>query len=148
MNNENCEFSIYFVNIGEILDRNSLIVNNEFTSIVALAVSRENLDLELMNIIECQHRHDWLPWKEAIQAELDSLSKQKVPVGYKWVFARKCNENNKVVRYEARLIAQGFSQRPGIDIEEIYSPIMDMITFRYLISMVVKRGLICALSIS
>ena len=66
MNNENCEFSIYFVNIGEILDRNSLIVNNEFTSIVALAVSRENLDLEPMNIIECQHIHDWPSWKETI----------------------------------------------------------------------------------
>ena len=80
------------------MDRNSLIVNDIFASIVALFVSRENLDLEPMNIIECQHRHDWPSWKEAIQAKLDSLSKRKVIesvmlsphnvklVGYKWVF--------------------------------------------------------------
>ena len=31
------------------------------------------------------------------------------PVGYKWVFVRKRNEKNEVVRYKARLVAQGFS---------------------------------------
>ena len=57
------------------------------------------------------------------------------PVGYKWVFVRKRNENYQVVRYKARLVAQGFSQRPGIDYDETYSPVMSGITFRYLISM-------------
>ena len=38
-------------------------------------------------------------------------------------------------------MAQGFSQRPGIDYEETYSPIMDTITFRYLISLAVSEGL-------
>ena len=32
------------------------------------------------------------------------------PVGYKWVFVRKLNENNEIIRYKARLVAQGFSQ--------------------------------------
>ncbi|KAJ9539391.1 hypothetical protein OSB04_032124 [Centaurea solstitialis] len=63
------------------------------------------------------------------------------PVGHKWVFVRKRNENNEVIRYKARLVAQGFSQRPGIDYEETYSPVMDVITFRYLISLVVSEGL-------
>jgi len=27
-----------------------------------------------------------------------------LPVGYKWVFVRKRNENNDVVRYKARLV--------------------------------------------
>ncbi|KAL6334268.1 hypothetical protein AAG906_014667 [Vitis piasezkii] len=44
-------------------------------------------------------------------------------VGYKWVFVRKCNENNEIIRYKA----------PGIDYEETYSPIMDAITFHFLI---------------
>ena len=30
------------------------------------------------------------------------------PVGDKWVFVRKRNENNEIIRYKARLIAQGF----------------------------------------
>ena len=63
------------------------------------------------------------------------------PVGYKWVFVQKCNENNEIIRYKARLVAQGFSQRPHIDYKETYSPIMDIITFRFLISLAVFEGL-------
>ena len=92
-------------------------------------------------------------WKEAIQAELNSLSKREVfgpvvrtskdamPVGYKWVFVRKQNEKNEIIRYKARLVAQGFSQRPGIDYEETYAPVMDAITFKFLISSVVTKNL-------
>uniref|UniRef100_A0A2N9FK49 Reverse transcriptase Ty1/copia-type domain-containing protein n=1 Tax=Fagus sylvatica TaxID=28930 RepID=A0A2N9FK49_FAGSY len=64
-----------------------------------------------------------------------------MPVGYKWVFVRKRNEKNEIIRYKARLVAQGFSQRPGIDYEETYSPVMDAITFRFLISLVVTENL-------
>ena len=38
-------------------------------------------------------------------------------------------------------MAQGFSQRPRIDYEETYSPVMDAITFLYLISLAVLEGL-------
>ena len=62
-------------------------------------------------------------------------------VGYKWVFVRKRNENNEIIRYKARLVAQGFSQRPGIDYKETYSPIMDAITFHFLISLEISKGL-------
>ena len=90
---------------------------------------------------ECKKRSDWVKWKEAIEAELSSLYKRKVfsevlptprgifSVGYKWVFVRKRNENNEVVRYKARLVAQGFTQKPGVDYNETYSPVMSGITF-------------------
>jgi hypothetical protein len=64
-----------------------------------------------------------------------------MPVGYKWVFVRKRNKKNEIIRYKARLVAQGFSQRPGIDYEEIYSPVIDAITFRFFISLVVTENL-------
>ena len=92
-------------------------------------------------------------WKEAIQAELNSLSKCEafgpivrtpkgvMPIGYKWVFVRKRNEKNEIIRYKAWLVAQGFSQRLGIDYEETYAPVMDAITFRFLISLVAKENL-------
>ena len=63
------------------------------------------------------------------------------PVGYKWVFVRKRNEKNEVLRYKARLVAQGFSQRPWIDYEETYSPVMDAITFRFLMSLAANQNL-------
>ena len=62
-------------------------------------------------------------------------------MGYKWVFVRKRNENNEITRYKARLVAQGFSQRPGIDYEETYSPVVDAITLRYLIGLTVYENL-------
>jgi hypothetical protein len=112
-----------------------------------------NDDPEPTSVIECRNRQDWVKWKDAMQVELDSLNKRKVfgpivptpeavkPVGNRWVFVRKRNEKNEIMRYKARLVAQGFSQRPGIDYEETYSPVMDAITFRYLISLAVSESL-------
>ena len=40
-----------------------------------------------------------------------------------------------------RLVAQGFSQKPGIDYEETFSPVMDSITYNFLISLAVPKGL-------
>ena len=56
---------------------------------------------------------------------------------------RKHNENNEIRRYKEQLVAQGFLQRHGIDYEETYSPIMDLITFQYLISLIVFEDEIC-----
>ena len=85
--------------------------------------------------------NDWPKWKETIQTKLNSLAKREAfglvvqtlgnikPVGYKWVFVGKQNENDEIIRYKARLVAQGFYKRPSIDYEETYSPVMDTITF-------------------
>ena len=62
-------------------------------------------------------------------------------VGYKWVFVRKRNEKNEIIRYKAQLVTKGFSQRPGIDYKETYALVMDAITFRFLISLVAKENL-------
>ena len=57
------------------------------------------------------------------------------------MFVRKRNDKNEIARYKARLVAEGFSQILGIDYDETYSPVMDIITFRYLISLSVSEGL-------
>ena len=56
-------------------------------------------------------------------------------------FLQKHNENNEVLRYKARLVAQGFTQRPDIDFDETYSPVMSATTFRYLIALAVQNRL-------
>ena len=150
-NNE--EISINFIHEGRIWDRNTTNINNAFSLQVDMDIIRNDEDQEQQNVNECRHRNDWLKWKEAIKTELRSLAKREVfgpvvqtpiniqPIGYRWVFVRKRNEKNEIVRYKASLVAQGFSQRPGIDYEEKYSPVMDTITFRYLISLAVSEGL-------
>jgi hypothetical protein len=135
------------------LERDKIIIDDVFAFKVAFGITRSDDEFEPQTVEECRHRNDWPMWKEAIQTELNSLAKREVfgpvvhtpkgviPVGYKWVFVRKRNENNEIVRYKARLVAQGFSQRPGIDYEETYSPVMDAITFRFLIGLVVSETL-------
>ncbi|KAL5703065.1 hypothetical protein ACHQM5_028201 [Ranunculus cassubicifolius] len=149
---ENREISVNYTSVHETWERNLTILDDVFAFSVAHEII-ESDDIEPRSVEECQRRADWPKWKEAIQVELDSLAKRKVfglvaptppdikPVGYKWVFVRKRNEKNEIVRYKARLVAQGFSQRPGIDYKETYSPVMDVITFRYLVSLVVSEKL-------
>ena len=57
------------------------------------------------------------------------------------MFIRKRNKKNEIVGYKARLVAQGFSQRLGIDYDETYSPMMDEITFYFLIRMAISKKL-------
>ena len=54
---------------------------------------------------------------------------------------RKRNENDEIIRYVTWHVAQGLSQRLGIDYEETYSPLMDAIIFQYLISLIVSEWL-------
>ncbi|CAM8926811.1 unnamed protein product [Rhodiola kirilowii] len=152
-NEKDREISINYANTGILWNRKENI-NDAFSySLACEVMDKNNGDPEPQSVTECKNRHDWTDWKKAIDAELDSLDKCKVfgpivltpegvrPVGYKWVFVRKRNEKNEIVRYKARLVAQGFSQRPGIDFEETYSPVMDGITFRYLINLAVHEKL-------
>ncbi|KAL0371833.1 UNVERIFIED_CONTAM: Retrovirus-related Pol polyprotein from transposon TNT 1-94 [Sesamum calycinum] len=124
--------------------RKEIKMNDIFAYSVAVEIMDED-DNDPQTMEECQHRNDWKSWKKAIQDELDSLNKREVfgliistPKGVKpvgWVFVRKRNEQNEVVRYKARLVAQGFTQKPGIDYTETYSPVVDATTLRFLISL-------------
>jgi len=152
-NVDNSEISINYVYTGVQWNRKDVILDDKFAYSVAIDVVSEDDDIEPKSVDECRQRKDWSQWKEAIQAELKSLEKREVfgpvvhtpkgikPVGYKWVFVRKRNEKNEVVRYKARLVAQGFSQIPGIDYDETYSPVVDATTLRFLIGMTVFENL-------
>ncbi|KAM0969643.1 hypothetical protein ACFX2A_018132 [Malus domestica] len=149
---ESKEISINYACTNELWDRNEILFDDMFAFTVATEIILSD-DIEPHSVDECKQRQDWPKWKDAIQAELNSLERRNVfgpviktltgvnPVGYKWVFTRKRNEENEIARYKAQLVAQGFSQRPEIDYEETYSPVIDAITFRYLISLVVSEKL-------
>ena len=126
---------MHYVHTGEIWDRNKIVINNIFSYKVALDITRSN-----DNEYESQAGLNSLSKREVFGPVVQT-SKGVMPVGYKWVFVCKRNEKNEIIRYKARLVAQGFSQRPSIDYEETYAPVMDAITFRFLISLVAKENL-------
>ena len=84
-------------------------------------------------------------WKEAIRAELASLSKKgtwklvsrppgKNIIGCKWVFSIKRNEHGEILRYKARLVAQGFRQVSVVDFKDTHSPVASMNSTRLLLA--------------
>lgn len=61
-------------------------------------------------------------------------------VGLKWVFRIKKKNDGQIKRYEARLVAKGFHQQPGIDFVETYCPVVKPITIRTVLAIVVSAG--------
>ena len=88
-----------------------------------------------------------------MQIELNSLTKQEVfgpvvqtpedvkPVGYKWVFARKRNENNDIIKYKARLVAQVSRRDLILTTRKHTLPSWTQSHFISLISLAVSEGL-------
>jgi hypothetical protein len=71
-------------------------------------------------------------WVNAMHEELENFERKQVwelvepppnckPIWTKWVWKNKDGENSEVVRNKSRLVAQGFSQKEGIDCEETFA---------------------------
>ena len=96
--------------------------------------------------------HQKARWKYAMEAEMRSLQNNDVwelvelpndckPVGSKWVFKVKTNEDGDVERYKARLVAQGFTQVKGTDYDENFCPVVQMESLQTLLAVSAQRGL-------
>nr|GEZ47783.1 hypothetical protein [Tanacetum cinerariifolium] len=55
--------------------------------------------------------------------ELVGLPKCKKAIGTKWVFRNKKDEIGIVIKDNARLVAQGYTQEEGIDYDEFFAPV-------------------------
>ena len=53
-------------------------------------------------------------------------------IGCKWVFVRKRDKTGSIIQRRARLVAQGFSQKPGTDYNNdgTFAPVMCFETLR------------------
>ena len=70
--------------------------------------------------------------------ELADLPKGRKAVGSKWVLKIKTDAEGSVGRFKARLVAQGFSQKPGIDYDETFSPVARFESVRTVIALAVQ----------
>jgi hypothetical protein len=94
-----------------------------------------------------------LKWMEAMDEEMKSqkenntwdlveLPNGKKTVGCKWVFKIKRNASGEIVKYKARLVAQGFTQKFGVDYDEVFAPVTRLTTLRVLLGIASKKKLI------
>lgn len=95
-------------------------------------------------------------WKRAMDDEMESMARfgvyRRVPksaakgrqiLGAKWVYRRKVNKLGQVYRHRARLVAQGFLQRPydSFQPDETYSPVVHKDTLRLFLSVCAAEDL-------
>nr|GEV14683.1 zinc finger, CCHC-type [Tanacetum cinerariifolium] len=84
-------------------------------------------------------------WLNAMNMEMQSMKDNEVwvlvelptngkTVGSKWLFIKKTDMDGVVHTYKAPLVAKGYSQTPGIDYEETFSPVADIRAIRILIA--------------
>jgi histone deacetylase 1/2 len=58
----------------------------------------------------------------------------------KWVFKQKFKADGSLERYKARWLLRGFTQRPGIDFTETFSPVVKPATVRTVMSLALSRS--------
>jgi hypothetical protein len=92
-----------------------------------------------------------LSWVNAIHEELENFERNQVwtlvdhprdvnVIGTKWVFKNKRGENGEVVRNNAHLVAQGYSQLKGLDFGETFAHVARLEVIRILLAFTAYKG--------
>ncbi|KAI3791603.1 hypothetical protein L2E82_05458 [Cichorium intybus] len=119
-----------------------------YAFIVANDIESETEPLNYDEAIKSKDSSDWMI---AMHNEMESLQRNgtwdlvpipngKRPVKCKWVYKLKEPVNpNEKPRYKARLVAKGYSQIPGVDYTDIYSPVVKHTSIRALLGLVASN---------
>ena len=63
------------------------------------------------------------------------------PITSKPVVQIKYNQTGKVERYKVWIVAQGFTQREGVDYKEVFAPVANLESVRIIIALAAKYNL-------
>jgi hypothetical protein len=128
--------------------RNAYLASEVVGSSLAIGFDKD----EPRNVREAMSGEDAVEWKEAMNKELKNLREkqtwQEVPtpanrkkIGAKWVLKIKRDAEGNIVKHEARLVAKGYSQVPGVDFEETYAPVGRTTSLRILLKIAATQDL-------
>ena len=129
--------------------RRSRLLSDTYNAIEEVEIDEE---LHLMGIIEPENYTQAVKehnWKLAMEREIDSIEKNetwnlvelpadKKVIGVKWIYKLKKNADGKIVKYKARPVAKGYTQKQGIDVDELYAPVTRLETVRLLLALSAK----------
>ena len=76
----------------------------------------------------------------------DTFETATLPLGHKqvstkWIFKTKENPDGSLIKRKARLVARGFSQTPGVDFFETFSPVVRYESVRCVLSLAASRNM-------
>jgi histone deacetylase 1/2 len=71
----------------------------------------------------------------------DQLPNDKKLVKLKWVFKTKLDQNFELVKCKSRLVAQGFTQVPGVDYFDTYAPVLRKEHLRLILSLAAEHNI-------
>ncbi|THH13391.1 hypothetical protein EW146_g6815 [Bondarzewia mesenterica] len=105
---------------------------------------------EPRNVTEARRGSDWSHWEAAMKTELGMIEKLGTwelvdrpsdanVVGSKWVFKIKRGADGEIIKYKARLVAQGFTQVPGIDYSDTFAPVAKLESIRALLAIAARN---------
>ncbi|KAJ1035183.1 hypothetical protein NDA18_000779 [Ustilago nuda] len=101
--------------------------------------SADGILLEPLSLSEAKIRDDWPKWQEAMSSEMNNMNKMNVfeltnipadgrLIGFRWVYKLKLDAQWCATQYKARLVAQGYAQRQGLDYDQTFSLVVHLQT--------------------
>ncbi|GEM05987.1 hypothetical protein Rt10032_c01g0004 [Rhodotorula toruloides] len=63
-------------------------------------------------------------------------------LGCRFVYRRKKDEHGRVTGHKVRLVAQGFSQRPGVDFRDTFAPVAKFTSIRVLLALAARKKML------
>lgn len=72
--------------------------------------------------------------------QLMNRSSDKHVIGVRWVYKTKLNLDESVSKNKARLVAERYSQKPGINYNETIAPVTRLDTIRTLIDLIAHKS--------